>query len=79
MKRFNFSRLFYKHIINACEKSLQRLNRDYIDLYQLHSAKLEHWKRVNALKHGDLQKQGKIRYWGLSLNTFNPFPKLNIY
>jgi len=23
----------------------------------------------------DLQKAGKIRYWGLSLNTFNPFPE----
>lgn len=66
----------YKHIINACEKSLRRLNRDYIDLYQLHSAKLEHLKTgecINAME--DLQKQGKIRYWGLSLNTFNPSPE----
>lgn len=66
----------YKHIINACEKSLQRLNRDYIDLYQLHSAKLEHLEKGECIKAmEDLQKQGKIRYWGLSLNTFNPFPE----
>ena len=66
----------YKHIIDACEKSLQRLNRDYIDLYQLHSAKLEHLEKGECIKAmEDLQKQGKIRYWGLSLNTFNPFPE----
>lgn len=66
----------YNHIINACEQSLKRLNRDYIDLYQLHSAKLTHLENGECIKAmQDLQKAGKIRYWGLSLNTFNPFPE----
>jgi aryl-alcohol dehydrogenase-like predicted oxidoreductase len=66
----------YNHIINACEQSLKRLNREYIDLYQLHSAKLTHLENGECIKAmQDLQKAGKIRYWGLSLNTFNPFPE----
>ncbi len=66
----------YKHIINACEQSLKRLKRDYIDLYQLHSAKIQHLQNGECIAAmEDLQKAGKIRYWGISLNTFNPFPE----
>ncbi len=64
----------YKHIIDACEHSLRRLKRDYIDLYQLHSAKLSHLESGDCIRAmEDLKKSGKIRYWGISLNTFNPF------
>ncbi len=65
-----------EYIIKACENSLKRLKREQIDYYQLHTAK------VADLKSGDwlealekLKQQGKIRYWGVSLNTYNPFPE----
>lgn len=65
-----------KHILNACEKSLIRLKREQIDFYQLHSARLEHLQNgecVEAMQQ--LKSEGKIRYWGISLNTFNPYPE----
>ena len=64
------------HILKACDASLKRLQRDAIDYYQLHSAKrahLENGECVEAMTM--LQAQGKIRYWGISLNTFNPHPE----
>ena len=65
-----------EYIIKACEESLQRLQRDSIDYYQLHTAKkadLEKGDCLEALEQ--LQQEGKIRYWGLSLNTFAPEPE----
>lgn len=62
-----------EYILNACEASLKRLKRDVIDYYQLHTARLTHLQNgecIEAMQH--LQQQGKIRYWGLSLNTFEP-------
>ncbi|MGZ3850555.1 MAG: aldo/keto reductase [Flavisolibacter sp.] len=70
---FDYSRA---HIIHACEQSLKRLGREVIDYYQLHTARLPHLKEgecVAAMQ--ELQKQGKIRYWGISLNTFAPQPE----
>ena len=64
------------YIIRACEESLKRLQRDVIDYYQLHSARLAHFQSgecVEAMQQ--LKQQGKIRYWGLSLNTFAPAPE----
>lgn len=64
------------YIIQACEQSLQRLQRDVIDYYQLHSARLPDLQKgecVEAMEQ--LRQQGKIRYWGLSLNTFSPSPE----
>lgn len=62
-----------QYILKACEDSLRRLKRDSIDYYQLHTAKkadLEKGECQEAMQI--LQQQGKIRYWGLSLNTFAP-------
>jgi len=60
-------------IIEACEKSLRRLKRDCIDYYQLHSARINHFETEQCVEAmGILKKEGKIRYWGLSLNTFHP-------
>jgi len=65
-----------RHIVQACEHSLRRLKRDSIDLYQLHSARMVHLEAGECLEALDrLREAGKIRYWGLSLNTFHPRPE----
>ena len=55
-----------KHLVEACEASLKRLNTDYIDLYQLHAddpaTPLE--ETIRALD--DLVTAGKVRYIGVS-------------
>jgi len=56
-----------KHLIFACEQSLTRLKRDYIDILQFHSPstdllmKDEPWEALLELK-----EQGKIKYAGLA-------------
>ncbi len=65
-----------EYIIAACDASLKRLRRERIDYYQLHTARLSHLQQgacIEAMQ--ELQRQGKIRYWGLSLNTFDPLPE----
>src|SRR5205814_8303140 len=65
-----------EYIVSACEASLKRLRRNEIDYYQLHTARFNHLENgecISAMQQ--LQKQGKIRHWGLSLNTFDPFPE----
>lgn len=53
---------FLRHAVEQC---LTRLETDYIDVLQLHNAKMEHvrdpelWDTLRALKH-----EGKIRAWG---------------
>ena len=65
-----------KHILKSCEESLKQLKRDKIDYYQLHSAKLEHLQNGECIEAMEqLKSEGKIRYWGISLNTFNPYPE----
>jgi len=53
-------------LIKACERSLANLNTDYIDLYLLHwpNRNVPMAESLNALK--SLQRQGKIRYFGVS-------------
>lgn len=64
------------YLVNACEASLKRLRRDTIDYYQLHTARLAHLQNGECIRAmQQLQQQGKIRYWGLSLNTFDPVPE----
>lgn len=61
------------YIIEACEASLRRLGRDVIDYYQLHSARMNHLQDGECIEAMErLKQQGKIRNWGLSLNTFYP-------
>ena len=58
-----------KHIIQACEASLRRLDTDYIDLYQVHAddnnTPLE--ETLSALDQ--LVRDGKVRYIGASNHT----------
>ena len=65
-----------EYIMQACENSLRRLKRESIDYYQLHTGRMQHLQQgdcIEAMKL--LQQQGKIRYWGLSLNTFDLLPE----
>ena len=65
-----------KYILGACDASLRRLKRDAIDFYQLHSARLQHLQNGECIEAmQQLQQQGKIKYWGISLNTFEPLPE----
>ena len=69
-----------KYILDACESSLQRLKRDFIDYYQLHSARLQHLHGGTCIEAmQQLQQEGKIRYWGISLNTFDPLPEAEFF
>lgn len=60
-----------KHLIFAAEQSLKRLNRDYLDILQLHSPSTlllqrdEPWEALLKLK-----EDGKIRFAGLSVQSF---------
>jgi aryl-alcohol dehydrogenase-like predicted oxidoreductase len=71
---FHLLRMEQKHsdfsagyLINAVEKSLTRLQTDYIDLFQLHKPSkeiLEKGEFIETLEK--LRKQGKIRHYGIS-------------
>jgi len=68
------------YILKACDASLKRLKRNEIDYYQLHTARLNHLQEqvcVQAMQQ--LQKEGKVRYWGISLNTFEPLPEAHYF
>jgi aryl-alcohol dehydrogenase-like predicted oxidoreductase len=54
------------HIIKACEDSLQRLQTDHIDLYQLHRPPLTHPQEETLRAFEDLIRAGKVRYIGCS-------------
>ncbi|HUO85470.1 MAG TPA: aldo/keto reductase [Thermoanaerobaculia bacterium] len=65
--RNDFSR---KHISYAIDGSLKRLRTDYVDLYQVHNPSLEELRREEIQEAMDmLQQSGKIRFWGISINT----------
>jgi len=69
-----------KYILTACDESLRRLKRDFIDYYQLHSARIPHLENGECIEAMEkLAEEGKIRYWGISLNTFNPFPEAEFF
>lgn len=66
-------------INKAVDASLQRLNTDYIDLYQVHyrDSKTPIGDVVSSLQ--DLQRKGKIRYFGLSNVTMDDISELIPY
>ncbi len=55
-----------KHVFEAVEASLKRLQTDYIDLYQCHSSDPETPVGETLQALDDLQKAGKIHYAGAS-------------
>jgi aryl-alcohol dehydrogenase-like predicted oxidoreductase len=69
-----------KYILDACEASLKRLRKEVIDYYQLHSARIQHLQDGECIEAmQQLQVQGKIKYWGISLNTFDPLPEAGFF
>lgn len=57
-------------ILEKCEASLRRLRTDRIDLYQCHLWRTERWAEfLDAFEQ--LQKQGKIRAYGVSTNDLD--------
>lgn len=61
------------HIIRTTEKSLRTMKRDYLDLQQFHVwsdtwAEKDEWKE--AIRQ--LKEQGKVRFFGISINDHEP-------
>jgi aryl-alcohol dehydrogenase-like predicted oxidoreductase len=54
------------YILDAVNKSLERLQIDYIDLYQLHGGTIEDPIDETIEAFEILKQQGKIRYYGIS-------------
>jgi aryl-alcohol dehydrogenase-like predicted oxidoreductase len=55
-----------KHMIEACEASLKRLGVEHIDLYQFHHPDAATPIEESVQAVGQLLRQGKVLYWGLS-------------
>ncbi len=55
-----------RHIIEQCEASLQRLQTDYIDLYQIHRPQSDTPIDETLRALDDLIRAGKVRYIGCS-------------
>lgn len=58
-----------RHIIQACEASLKRLNTDWIDLYQVHMQDTDVPIEETLRALDDLVSSGKVRYIGCSNYT----------
>ncbi len=64
------------YILRACDASLRRLQTDRIDLYQCHLWRTERWTEfLDAFE--TLQKQGKIRFYGVSTLDFDMVQRFN--
>ncbi len=62
----NDSGLTRKHILQQADESLQRLNMDYIDLYQIHGFDALTPLEETLFALDSLVKSGKVRYIGCS-------------
>lgn len=58
--------LHKKHVVDACNAALQRLQVDYLDLYFCHRPDIDTPIEETVWMMNDLQRQGKILYWGTS-------------
>lgn len=55
-----------EYILTSVEQSLQRIQTDYIDLYQLHGGTIEDPIDETIEAFELLKQQGKVRYYGIS-------------
>ncbi len=55
-----------KHIMESIDRSLQRINTDYVDIYFCHRPDPETPLLETARAMDDLIHQGKVLYWGTS-------------
>ncbi|MBK7762589.1 MAG: aldo/keto reductase [Bacteroidetes bacterium] len=62
----NQTGLSRKHIIEACNEALQRLQVDYLDLFFCHRADKQTPIEETVFAMNTLIQQGKILYWGCS-------------
>jgi len=53
-------------VLPACDRSLARLQTDWIDLYYMHRPDLDTPLEESIGAFADLIKAGKVRHWGLS-------------
>ncbi|MEO5647343.1 MAG: aldo/keto reductase [Chitinophagaceae bacterium] len=62
----NQTGLSRKHVFEACEEALKRLQVDYLDLFYCHRADKQTPIEETVLAMNTLIQQGKILYWGTS-------------
>lgn len=55
-----------KHVFESVHASLRRLGTDYLDLHQCHRADPDTPLEETVRAYGDLIRQGKVLYWGVS-------------
>ena len=58
-----------KHVFETVHTSLERLRTPYLDLFQCHRFDEETPLEETVRAFGDLIRQGKIHYWGVSMWT----------
>lgn len=68
-----------RRITQACEQSLQRLQTDVIDLYQLHAIPYDWAMPTVMMTLAELQAAGKIRWYGISTNDRAAIDKLRTF
>jgi aryl-alcohol dehydrogenase-like predicted oxidoreductase len=66
-KDLNGRGLSRRHLIDACNASLERLGTDWIDLYQLHRSQADVPIDETLRALDDLIRAGKVRYIGTSM------------
>lgn len=66
-----------KHVRHAIDGSLKRLDVDFVDLYQLHSFDPDCPIEETVQMMGDILRQGKVLYWGLS--NFNSARTVEVF
>lgn len=66
-------------IFSAAEESLQRMQTDHIDLYQLHAIPHEATGPVVMEALAELKRQGKVRWYGISTNHRAAIDRLKTY